>query len=95
MKVLCEEHELNLTSFIYMEKKIFEDKVKFQIMAIQIEKKLSESMKKFQEAIIRNVDSYLSLSIKDQKLAFEHTGLNVLLVKTRTNKKLKRDQKVL
>ena len=72
-EVLCGEHELNLTRLIYMEKKIHEDKVKFQITAIQIEKKLSESMKKFQEAIIKNVDSYLELSIENQTLAFEKT----------------------
>ena len=73
MKVLCGEHELNLARLIYMEKKIYEDKIKFQITAIQIEKKLSESMKKFQEAIIKNVDSYLELNIGNQELAFETT----------------------
>ena len=72
-EVLCGEHELNLTRLIYMEKKIHEDKIKFQITAIQIEKKLSESMKKFQEAINKNVDSYLELSIENQTLAFEKT----------------------
>ena len=71
-QVLCGEHELNLTRLIYMEKKIHEDKIKFQITAIQIEKKI-ENMKKFQEAIIKNVDSYLGLNIENQTLAFEKT----------------------
>ena len=92
MKVLCEEHELNLTRLIYMEKKIYEDKVKFQIIAIQIEKKLSESMKKFQEVIIRNVDSYLSLSIKDQKLAFEHTWSKCFAGEDENEQKADRDE---
>ena len=73
MKVLCGEHELNLTRLIYMEKKIYEDKINFQVKAIQMEKKLSDSMKKFQEEIIKHVDGYLELNIKHRTSAFENT----------------------
>ena len=70
---LCKEHELNLNRLMYMEFVIYEDKIKFQISAVRIEKKLHESMKRFQEAIIKNVDSYLELNVEGQKSSFEHT----------------------
>ena len=70
---ICDEHKTNLSRLIYIERKNHEDKLKFHIKAVLTEIKLSESMKKFQEAIIRNVDNYLELSVENQKLAFEKT----------------------
>ena len=73
MNNICKEHELNLNRLIYVQYIIYEDKIKFQISAVKIEKKIHESMKKFQEAINRDVDSYLELSVEQQKSSFEQT----------------------
>ena len=73
MNNICKEHEFNLNRLMYVQYIIYEDKIKFQISAVKIEKKIHESMKKFQEAIIRDVDSYLELSVGQQKSTFEQT----------------------
>ena len=73
MNYLCKEYELNLTRLMYVQYMVYEDKIKFQISAVKIEKKIHESMKKFQEAIITNIDSYSKQSIEEQKSTFELT----------------------
>ena len=73
MSHVCNESRSNLSRLIYMERKVYEDKLKFQIKAVLTEIKLSESMKKFQEMIIQNVDKYLLLSVEELKTPFEDT----------------------
>ena len=68
---LCEESKSNLSRLIYIEKKIYENKLKFQIKAVSVELLLSDRMKKFQDAITRNVDDYLQLDHTQQREAFE------------------------
>ena len=71
MSHLCDERKFNLSRLIYIERKSHEDKLKFQIRTVLTEIKLSECMKMFQEAIIKNVDNFLELNIEEQKMAFE------------------------
>ena len=68
---LCEESKSNLSRLIYIEKKIYEDKLKFQIKAVSVEILSCGNMKKFQDAITRNVDYYLQLDHTQQREAFE------------------------
>ena len=68
---LCEESKSNLSRLIYIEKKIYENTLKFQIKAVSVELLLSDRMKKFQDAITRNVDDYLQLDDTQQREAFE------------------------
>ena len=68
---ICSDSRLNLSRLIYMERKSYENKFKIQIKAISTEIQLSESMKRFQEKIIKNVDNYLELSLNEQKKLFE------------------------
>ena len=71
MQHLCTEAKSNLSRLIYVERKIYSDKLKFQIHAVFTEFKLSESMKKFQELIINNIDDYLGLTVNEQKEVFD------------------------
>ena len=73
MQHLCEEARSNLSRLIYVERKIYSDKLKFQIHAVLTEIKLSESMKNFQDLIIKNVDNYLKLTVEEQRETFENT----------------------
>ena len=70
MDLLCKESKTNLSRLIYIERKFYEDEIKIQIKAVLTEIKLSESMKKFQDAIISNVDHYLSLTVEQQESEF-------------------------
>ena len=70
MNHICSEMRLNLSRLIYMERKCYEDRFKFQIKAVLTNIKISESMKKFQEKVNTNVDDYLELNVSDQKIAF-------------------------
>ena len=71
MNLLCEESRSNLSRLIYMEKKIYEDKIKFQIKAVLTKIKLRESRRKFQELINQNVNNYLELGDERRKEVFE------------------------
>ena len=71
MGYICDEAKLNLNRLIYIEKKIFKDKLKFEIKARLTEIKLTEKMTKFQETIEKNADRYLELSIEERKKEFE------------------------
>ena len=73
MNHICYESRSNLSRLIYMERKVYEDKLKFQIKSVLTEIKLSESMKQFQEMIVKNVDNYLGLEVKELKIHFEET----------------------
>ena len=73
MSYVCNEPRLNLSRLVYMERKIYEDRLKFEIKAVLTEIKLSESMKKFQEIIIENVDKYLDFNVEELKIPFEET----------------------
>ena len=73
---LCGEAKSNLSRLIYVERKIYSDKLKFQIHAVYTEFKLSQSMKKFQELIINNVDSYLEMTVNAQKAVFERVWMD-------------------
>ena len=70
MGYMCDEAKSNLNRLIYIEKKTYEDKLKFEIKARLAEIKLTENMKKFQEAIEKNADRYLELSIQEQNEEF-------------------------
>ena len=71
MGYMCDEAKSNLRRLIYIEKKTYEDKLKFEIKAKLKEIKLTEKMKNFQEAIEKNADRYLELRIEEQKKEFE------------------------
>ena len=71
MDNVCDKARYNLSRLIYIERKVFEDMLKFHIRAVLTEIKLSESMKKFQEMLIQRVDTYLKLPLDEQKLAFD------------------------
>ena len=71
MDYMCDEAKSNLRRLIYMEKKNYEDKLKFEIKARLKEIKLTEKMTKFQETIEKNADKYLELNIEEQKREFE------------------------
>ena len=71
MSYMCDEAKSNLSRLIYIEKKTYEDKIKFEIKARLKEIKLTERMTKFQEAIEKNADRYLELRIEEQKKEFE------------------------
>ena len=68
---ICEEHKSNLSRLIYVEQKTHTDKLKFQIDSLLTEYKIAESMKNFQEEIVKNVDNYLDKSMTEQKASFE------------------------
>ena len=70
MNHICFETKSNLSRLIYIKRKIYEDKFKFQIKAVLTEIKMSEGMKKFQEKIIKNVDNYLEWTVSEQKYIF-------------------------
>ena len=71
MKYLCDESRSNLSRLIYMEKKIYEDKIKFQIKSVLAKIKLRESRRKFQEIINQNINNYLELGDEDREKAFQ------------------------
>ena len=72
MNHVCEEMRSNLARLIYIERKNYKDRLKYQIKAVLTEIKLSENMGKFQEKISTNiVDIHLDKSITEQTEAFE------------------------
>ena len=71
MEYMCDESKSNLNRLIYMEKKIYEDKLKDAIKAKLIEIKHKESMMMFQQDIEKNSDAYIELPIERQKEEFE------------------------
>ena len=89
---LCEEAKSNLSRLIYVEWKIYNDKLKFQIHAVLIEIKLSESMKKFQELIIKNVDNYLGFTVEEQKESFENTWTECFQGDDKREEAIERDE---
>ena len=91
MTHICDEHKSNLSRLIYIERKNHEDKLKFQIRAVLTEIKLSESMKKFQEVIIKNVDKYLEYNVENQKMAFEETWVECFGAEDRKEEDFERD----
>ena len=68
---LCDEAKSNLRRLIFMEKKTYEDKLKFEIKARLKEIKLNEKIRRFQEAIEKNADRYLELNTEEQEGEFE------------------------
>ena len=68
---LCDEAKSNLRRLIFMEKKTYEDKLKFEIKARLKEIRLTEKIRRFQEAIEKNADRYLELSTEEQEGEFE------------------------
>ena len=73
MEYISKESIITMKRLIYVVRKQHEDQLKLQIKSVLTEIKLSESMKKFQEEIIKNVDKYLGFSIKEQEKAFDET----------------------
>ena len=92
MNHICSESNSNLSRLIYMERKVYEDKLKFQIKAVLTEIKLSESMKKFQELIVNNVDKYLSLEVEEQKIPFEDTWCKCFDCDDQKEEEIERDE---
>ena len=71
MDILRNNSKTNLSRLIYRERQYYEDEIKFQIKSIFTEIKLSESMKKFQDAIVSKVDHYLTLDNDKQEESFK------------------------
>ena len=92
MNHICDEQKSNLSRLIYIERKNHEDKLKYHIKAVLTEIKLSESMKMFQEAIIKNVDKYLEINVEDQKIAFEETWIECFGTDDRKEEDFERDE---
>ena len=61
MDHICVDSKVNMRKLLYMVRKEYEDNFKFQIKSVLTEIKLSESMKRFQEIVIGDVDRYLEL----------------------------------
>ena len=76
-----------------MEKKIYKDKIKFEIKARLTEIKLKEDMINFQEAIEKNVDKYLELTIKEQEIEFESVWVGCFRNDDKDEEKTERDEK--
>ena len=76
MDYICVESKANMLRLLHMVRKEYEDNLKFQVKAVLTEIKLSESMKRFQEMVIGNVDKYLEFTVEQQSHAFEETWLN-------------------
>ena len=89
---LCERAKSNLSRLIYVERKIYSDKLKFQINAVYTEFKLSESMKKFQELIINNIDTYLELTVNEQKEVFEKAWMECFWSDDKSENEIERDE---
>ncbi|KAI6650325.1 hypothetical protein LOD99_6002 [Oopsacas minuta] len=92
MNHLIDESKLNLSRHIYTEKKTYDDKLKFQISAALMEKKLSGSIGKFQEAIIKNVDNYLEFNVEQQTQAFEDTWIQCFGDEDKNEEVFERDE---
>ena len=71
MNHVCEEMRSNLARLIYIERKNYKDRLKYQIKAVLTEIKLSENMGRFQDKISTNIDNYLDKSKEEQTEAFE------------------------
>ena len=71
MNHVCEEMRSNLARLIYIERKNYKDRLKYQIKAVLTEIKLSENMGRFQDTISTNIDNYLDKSKEEQTEAFE------------------------
>ena len=89
---LCGEAKSNLSRLIYVERKIYSDKLKFQINAVYTEFKLSESMKRFQELIINNIDTYLELTVNEQKEVFERAWMECFCGDAKNEYEIERDE---
>ena len=68
---VCDEMLLNLTRLIFIEKKRYRDKLKYQISAVIIDIKMANNMENFQNAITDKIDKYLDLNVEEQKESFE------------------------
>ncbi|KAI6650610.1 P-loop containing nucleoside triphosphate hydrolase [Oopsacas minuta] len=71
MTYIYDEMRSNLKRLLYIEKKEYEDRLKFHIKAVLVEIKVSKNMENFQNEINKNLDKYLDFSIEHQKEAFE------------------------
>ena len=76
LSYMCEEAKSNLCRLIYVEKKIYEDKLKLQIKARLTEIKHEDNMVKFQQIIEKNADKYLELTITEQDKEFEEVWVH-------------------
>ena len=70
MDHICVDSKVNMRKLLYMVRKEYEDNFKFQIKSVLTEIKLSESMKRFQEIVIGNVDRYLELKAEGRMKRF-------------------------
>ena len=89
---------------IYSNQEIFEvitEKLIFEIneidtldhpSAVLTDIKLSESMKKFQEAIVKNVDRYLVLNFEDKKMTFNEMWLECFGAEDPREGEIERDE---
>ena len=71
MDYMCDEVKSNLRRLIYMEKKIYRDKLDLALKARLTDLWLKECKLKLQQTIEKNVDKYLDFSIEEQIGEFE------------------------
>ena len=71
MTHICEEAKSNLARLIYIDRKIYKDRLKDHIRAVLTELKLAQNMGRFQEKISQNIDIYLDKNEEEQREAFE------------------------
>ena len=71
MAHISEDMRINLSRLIYIEKKKYQDKLKFQIKAVLTHIKQGEREAKFRETISKDVDRYLDLNVEEQTGVFE------------------------
>ena len=71
MTHVCEEMRSNLARLIYIARKSYKDRLKYQIKTVLTEINLSENIQRFQEKNSHNIDIYLDLNDIEQKEAFE------------------------
>ena len=92
MNHVCEEMRSNLARLIYIERKNYKDRLKYQIRAVLTEIKLTERMKKFQQKISKNIDKYLDKSEEEQTEAFEEIWGNCFGDNERDGEEDERDE---
>ena len=85
---ICDDTASTIKRLIYVVRKQYEDQLKLQINSVMTEFKLSENMKKFQEAIIKHVDEYLEYTEEQQIKAFEDTWNETFGVEDHNEEKL-------
>ena len=92
MAHICEDTRSNLSRLIFIERKRYFDKIKFQINAVIIEVKKGKNMETLQKAITDKIDKYLDLNFEEQTEAFETIWVECFGDDEREEEEIERDE---